>query len=219
LFNRPRTAAVKYRPAVLVVGLTGGIGSGKSTVSAMLAGRGAVVIDADLTTRQVQAPGGPAYQPILDRFGPGVVAADGTLDRPALAALVFSDPAARADLQAIVWPAVGQSMAAQMAAHEGTDAVVIMDIPLLAESSNERPYLAGVLVVDCPPEVAVERLVGQRGMSEDDARARMAAQATREQRLARADFVIDNSGDLDHLAAEVDRAWGWIESLRSVNAS
>jgi len=207
-----------YRRPVLVVGLTGGIGSGKSTVSALLAQRGAVVIDADLTTRKVQAPGGPAYQPIIDRFGAGVVAPDGSLDRPALAALVFSDPKARTDLQAIVWPAVGQSMAAQMAEHEGTDRVVVMDIPLLAESSNQRPYLAGVIVVDCPPELAVERLVTQRGMTAEDARARMAAQATREARLARADFVIDNSGDLDHLEQEVKRAWEWIEALPAVTA-
>ena len=204
---------------MLVIGLTGGIGSGKSTVSAMLTARGAVVIDADLIAREVVEPGGPAYQGVVDRFGPGILAPDGTIDRPALAAVVFNDPQARADLNNLVHPAVGAVMAERMSAEASTDHVVVLDIPLLVESANPRSDLGGVLVVDCPVELAVERLVGQRGMPEEDARARVAAQATREERLARADFVVDNSGDLDHLAAEVDRAWEWIERLRAEAAA
>ncbi|HET6793381.1 MAG TPA: dephospho-CoA kinase [Acidimicrobiales bacterium] len=200
---------------MLVVGLTGGIGSGKSTVSAMLAARGAVIIDADRIAREVVEPGGPAYQGVVDRFGPSILEPDGRIDRPALAALVFADDAARADLNALTHPAVGKVMAERMAAEAGTDHVVVMDIPLLVEGRSERSYLAGVLVVDCPEEIAVGRLVSDRGMAESDARARMAAQATREQRLARADFVVDNCGDRDHLAAEVERAWEWIRSLQA----
>ena len=199
------------RRPVLVVGLTGGIGSGKSTVSRLLAERGAVIVDADAIVHEVQAPGGAAYQPIVDRFGPSVVAADGTLDRPALAAVVFADPAALADLNGIVHPLVGKVIADRLAEEAATDHVVVLDVPLLVESG--RTDLAGVIVVDCPEDVAVRRLVEQRGISEEDARRRMAAQASRADRLARADVVIDNSGTRDALAAEVDRAWTWIESL------
>ncbi len=196
-----------------MIGLTGGIGSGKSSVSALLAERGAVIIDADQITREVQAPGGQAYQGIVDRFGTDILAPDGAIDRPALAAIVFNDKQALADLNGLVHPAVGKVMAERMAAEAATDHVVVLDIPLLAESTTQRDYLAGVLVVDCPVETAVERLTGQRAMTEEDARARVAAQATREERLAKADFVVDNSGDLAHLGAEVDRAWAWIQAL------
>ena len=207
-----RTATV---PQVLLLGLTGGIGSGKSSVSALLVRRGAVLIDADEVTREVQAPGGAAYPGIVERFGDGIVAVDGTIDRAALAKIVFNDAAALADLQQLTHPHVGAVMAERMAAEAGTDHVVVLDIPLLVESSRRQPAMAGVIVVDAPEEVAVVRVVAQRGMDEADARARISAQASREERRARADFVIDNSGSLEDLGAEVDRCWAWIEGLRS----
>jgi dephospho-CoA kinase len=198
----------------------------------MLEERGAVLIDADRIAREVVAPGGPAYQPVVDRFGADMVSADGTIDRPALAAVVFSDPAARADLEAITHPAVGATMAERLTAQTGTENVVVLDIPLLVEGALRRraagglkggatsdrrnlPYgVAAVLVIDTPPEVAVRRLVQDRGMKSSEVEARMAVQATREERLALADVVVDNSGSLDDLADEVDRAWAWIEDLR-----
>jgi dephospho-CoA kinase len=198
---------------VLVIGLTGGIGSGKSTVSAMLAERGAVVVDADAIVREVQAPGTPVFDAMVERFGPGIVAADGSLDRAAVADLVFSDAQALADLNAIVHPAVGKEIADRMVALSETDETVILDVPLLVESTNAYP-VAGLLVVDVDPEVAVERLVAHRGMSEEDVRARMARQAARAERLTRADRVIDNSGTPADLAAQVDDAWSWIQGLR-----
>jgi dephospho-CoA kinase len=197
---------------VRVIGLTGGIGSGKSTVSALLAAKGAVVVDADAITRELQQPGTPVFAAMVERFGPGIVAADGTLDREAVAAIVFRDADALADLNKIVHPAVGGEIARRLQEQAGTDAVVILDVPLLVESPNRRP-MAAVLVVDVDPEVALRRLVEHRGMDEGDARARMANQASRADRLARADRVIDNSGDHDDLAAEVDAAWAWIAGL------
>lgn len=202
---------------MLVIGLTGGIGSGKSTVSALLAERGAVVVDADAIVRDVQAPGTPVFAAIVDRFGPGVVAADGSLDRAAVADLVFTDPEALADLNAIVHPAVGEEIAARMAALAETDAVVVLDVPLLVESGGAYP-VAGLLVVDVDPEVAVERLVAHRGMREADVRARMARQASRADRLARADHVIDNSGTPDDLRAQIDDVWDWIAGRRAAPA-
>lgn len=189
---------------MLVVGLTGGIGSGKSTVSSLLAERGAVVIDADAIHRENMAPGGRVHDAVLARFG--------TVDRPTLASIVFSDPAALADLNALTHPAVAAVVAERLAAEADTDHVVVLDIPLLVESKSAYP-LAGVIVVDAPPDIAVRRLVEQRGMDESDARARIAAQASRPERLAAADFVIDNSGSLDDLRAEVERCWQWIRSL------
>lgn len=196
-----------------LIGLTGGIGSGKSTVSALLAARGAVIVDADAITRDLQRPGTPVFEAIVERFGPEVVSPDGSLDRPALAALVFGDPDALADLNRLVHPAVGVAIAEAIAASAGTDDVVVLDVPLLVESSKPRDDLAGVLVVDCPVDVAVERVVTSRGMAEADARARIARQATREQRLARADHVIDNAGPPEALSALVDEAWAWIGAL------
>lgn len=195
--------------AVFVVGLTGGIGSGKSTVSALLAERGAVIVDADAITREVQEPGTEVFQIIVDRFGPGVVARDGSLDRKALAAIVFSDPEALAALNAIVHPAVGAAVVRRLQEEAGTDHVVVLDVPLLVESS--RMPTERLIVVDCPQDVAVRRLVERRGFTEEDARARMAAQASREERRARADFVIDNAGSLEDLRAQVDTAWVWIQ--------
>jgi len=197
---------------MVVVGLTGGIGSGKSTVSEMLAARGAVVVDADVLARRVVEPGGPAYTGVVERFGPSVVRPDRTLDRAALADVVFSDAGALADLNALTHPPVKALIAERLAAEAPGDAVVVLVVPLLAES-GQYPT-AGVIVVDCPEEVAVGRLVEHRGMTAADARRRLAAQASRSQRLALADHVIANGGSLADLASAVDRAWDWIESLR-----
>lgn len=199
----------------MVVGLTGGLASGKSTVSRMLAERGALVVDADAVAHRVVEPGGPAYQPLVERFGSEVLHPDGTLDRGRLAQVVFADADALADLNAIVHPAVRAVMAERVAEARGEAGVVVLDIPLLVESRGNYDDLAGVVVVDCPVDVAVRRAREHRGMSEEEVRARMAAQASREERLAEADFVIDNSGSLDHLRAEVDRCWDWIEGLDS----
>ncbi len=204
-----------YVPAMLVVGLTGGIGSGKSTVSGLLAERGAVIVDADAIVRELQAPGGEAYVGIVERFGAGVVAADGSLDRPALAAIVFADEGARADLQGLTWPLVGRVMGGRLAAQAATDNIVVMDIPLLAERGRGAYPIVGVIVVDCPIEVAVARLVEHRGFSADDARARVAAQISRDERRAIADVVIDNSGSLADLVPQVDAAWSWAEQLQA----
>jgi dephospho-CoA kinase len=197
---------------VLVVGLTGGIGSGKSTVSALLAAKGAVVVDADAVTREVQQPGTPVFAAMVERFGPGIVASDGTLDRAAVADIVFTDPDALAALNAIVHPAVGARIAERMTELAGTGEVVVLDVPLMVESKRGYP-VAALVVVDVDPEVAVRRLVDTRGMREDDVRARMSRQATREERLARADRVVDNSGSVDDLARQVDDLWEWIATL------
>ena len=193
---------------MLLVGLTGGIGSGKSTVSALLAARGAVIVDADAITRSLQRPGEPVFEAMVERFGAGIVAADGSLDRPAVAAIVFTDEAAKRDLEAIVHPAVGAAMIEQLQAHAGTDAVVVYDVPLLVESG--KTGYGAVIVVDVDPEVAIERLVAHRGFDEVDARARIANQVTRDARLAVADRVVDNSGSLDELEGQVDEVWAWL---------
>ncbi len=193
------------------MGLTGGIGSGKSTVSAMLAARGAVIIDADAITRELQAPGSPLLATIAERFGDDVILPDGSLDRAALAAKVFDDPEALTDLNGIVHPAVGVEILRRVGEQRETDHVVVLDVPLLAE--NPRTDTGAVIVVDVDPEVAVERLVTQRGMDEADARARIARQATREQRLALADRVLDNSGDVAGLERQVNEVWEWLQSL------
>lgn len=198
-------------PIVLLMGLTGGIGSGKSTVSTALAHRGAEVIDADAIVREVQRPGTEVFDGIVARFGDDVVRPDGTLDRQAVADIVFADPAALADLNALVHPAVGAEIARRLEEAAATDGVVVLDVPLLVESG--RDDMAGMIVVDTDPDVAVERLVSQRGFTEADARARMARQASRDERLARADFVIANDGDRDALMARVDECWDWIELL------
>jgi len=201
--------------AVLVVGLTGGIGSGKSTVSRLLAERGAVIIDADAITRELQQPGTEVLGAMVERFGDGILAVDGTLDRQAVADRVFADPEALADLNAIVHPAVGAEIADRLAAAADAPTprgaacpVVILDIPLLVETG--RSDVAAVLVVDATEADQLSRLVDQRGLARADAEARMARQASRSERLARADHVVDNTGDLDHLTTEVDRAWAWL---------
>jgi dephospho-CoA kinase len=199
---------------VLVVGLTGGIGSGKSTVSALLAAKGAVIVDADEVVREQQRAGTPVFDAMVERFGPGIVGADGTLDRAAVADIVFADPQALEDLNNIVHPAVGGEIARRMEELSGTDAVVVLDVPLLVEASRGYP-LAGLIVVDVDPDIAVERLVMQRGMTEEDARSRMSRQASRAERRARADVVIDNRGTPSDLARQVDAVWDWIERLRA----
>jgi len=193
---------------MLVVGLTGGIGAGKSTVSSLLAAHGAVIVDADAIAREVVEPGGPAYQGVVDRFGQSVVLPGGSLNRRALAEIVFSDADALKDLNSVVHPAVGAVIAERLAEESSTDHVVVLDVPLLVESG--RGDMAGIIVVDCPPEEALRRAVA-RGLPEDDVRRRMANQVSREDRLAKADFVVDNSGSESALAGEVDRAWQWIE--------
>jgi dephospho-CoA kinase len=189
---------------MLRMGLTGGIGSGKSTVAGLLAARGAWIVDADRIAREVVEPGTPGLAAVVEAFGPGVLTADGALDRPALAAIVFADPAARATLDGIVHPLV-RARAAEVVAAAPPDAVVVQDVPLLVETGQAASYDL-VLVVETDPETRVRRLV-QRGLTEDDARARIAAQATDEQRRAVADVVLDNSGTPEELEAQVERFW------------
>ena len=189
---------------MLRIGLTGGIGSGKSTVAALLADRGAVVVDADRIAREVLEPGTPGLAAVVEEFGDGVLTADGALDRPALAAIVFTDPGARARLDGIVHPLV-RATAAERVAAAPADAVVVQDVPLLVETGQAGSYDL-VLVVEADEETRVDRLVG-RGLTAEDARARMASQATDEQRRAVADVVLRNDGDRAALAALVDRFW------------
>lgn len=180
----------------------------------MLAERGAVIIDADLVAREVVEPGGAAYDALVERFGNGVLRADGSLDREALAAIVFNDDEARRDLNAITHPAVGAVMFERVAAHSDTDRVVVLDIPLLAEGGGKSKWpVAGIVVVDVPEEVQIERLTRDRQMDGADVLARIRVQATRAARLEMADFVVDNSGSLSDLEYEVDRCWQWISSL------
>ncbi len=189
------------------VGLTGGIGAGKSTVAELLVEHGAALIDADLVAREVVEPGGPAYQPMIDRFGPGILDADGRIDRPTVAGLVFGHPEALADLNAITHPAIGIEMIARKDAFADTDRIVVLDIPLLRQEHRELLSLEAVLVVDVPTDLALDRLVRIRGMAEEDARARIGSQTDRETRRAGADLVIDNSGDRQQLGVEVARVW------------
>src|SRR4051812_40358727 len=193
-----------YCPGVLRIGLTGGIGSGKSTVSQLLVQRGAVLIDADVLAREVVEPGTPGLAAVAEAFGEQVLAPDGSLDRPALAAVVFADPEARRRLDGIVHPLV-RRRAAELVAAAAPDAVVVQDVPLLVETGQAASFDL-VLVVAADLETRVARLM-QRGLGEADARARIAAQASDEQRAAVADVVLDNSGSLEQLAAQVARFW------------
>lgn len=185
------------------VALSGGVGSGKSTVAARLARHGAVVVDADAIAREVVEPGTPGFQAVVERFGDAVVA-DGRLDRPALAKIVFADDQARRDLNAIVHPLVGQRVA-ELADAAPPDAVLVYDVPLLAEGGNRDGFDVVVMVL-ADREVRLERLE-KRGMTREDAQARMAAQASDEQRRAMADEVIENNGSADELGAAVDALW------------
>ncbi|MCW2840517.1 MAG: dephospho-CoA kinase [Aeromicrobium sp.] len=201
----------------LKVGLTGGIGSGKSTVSALLAEHGAVVIDYDQLARDVVAVGSPALDEIADRFGAGVIAPDGSLDRPALGSIVFGDPGGLADLNGITHPAIVR-LGAQCEAAADADAIVVHDNPLLVEMGGAA-HCDVVVVVDVPVEVQVERLTTIRGMTEADARARIAAQASREQRTGAADLVIDNTGPVDELALIVGGLWDELVSRAAARRS
>ena len=183
------------------VGLTGGVASGKSTVSAMLAELGAVVIDADVLAREVVAPGTDGLAEVVEAFGPDVVGLDGGLDRPALGAIVFGDEARRRVLEGIIHPRV-RARAAEIEATAPAGAVVVHDIPLLTETGQAASFDA-VVVVDVPVETQVERMVEQRGLTRAEAEARVAAQASREERLAVATHVVDNTGTLDELRTRV----------------
>ena len=199
---------------MIEVGLTGCIGSGKSTVAAALAERGAVLLDADAVVAELQQPGRPVLAAMVEHFGLSILGPDGHLDRRAVADIVFSDPDELAALNAIVHPAVRAEMAARRRRSATVDAVFVADIPLLVEAGPQRAEgLAGVVVVDVDPEVAVERLVAGRGLSTAEARARMAHQASRSERLAIADFIIDNNGTLADLHNEAARCWEWISKL------
>ncbi|MER5944503.1 dephospho-CoA kinase [Streptomyces sp. NPDC001904] len=190
---------------MLSVGLTGGIGSGKSEVSRLLVERGALLIDADRIAREVVEPGTPGLAAVVEAFGDDVLTADGTLDRPKLGSIVFADSDKLATLNAIVHPLVG-TRSAELQESAGPDSVVVHDVPLLAENGL-APLYDLVVVVDASAETQLDRLTRLRGMSEEDARARMAAQATREKRLAIADVVIDNDVSLDRLREQVDAVW------------
>lgn len=198
---------------MLTVGLTGNIGAGKSTVAELLVARGAHLVDADKVARAVVEPGAPANLALVERFGTVILDSDGRIDRPKLAEVAFETPESVSDLNAIVHPAIGVAMIEGKDAHQGTADIVVMDIPLLKEFHKELLALDAVIVVDVSAEVRMERLTTLRGMAEQDVRARMAAQPTPEERLEGADFVIDNSGDADHLAREVDRVWAELERL------
>ncbi|SED91601.1 MULTISPECIES: dephospho-CoA kinase [unclassified Streptomyces] len=190
---------------MLKVGLTGGIGAGKSEVSRLLVGHGAVLVDADRIAREVVEPGTPGLAAVVEEFGPGILTPQGTLDRPALGAIVFADPDRLAALNAIVHPLV-RDRSAELEKAAGPDSVVVHDVPLLTENGL-APLYDLVVVVDAAPETQLDRLVRLRGMTEADARARMAAQATREQRRAVADLVIDNDGPVEELADRVRAVW------------
>ncbi|MEV0290238.1 dephospho-CoA kinase [Kribbella sp. NPDC050820] len=195
---------------MLRVGLTGGIGSGKSAVSARLAARGAVVIDSDVLAREVVAKGTDGLTEVVEVFGDGVLTPEAELDRPAVGRIVFGDEAARRKLEAIIHPRV-RSRAAEIEAAAPAGAVVVHDIPLLVETGQAGKFDV-LLIVDVPVEVQVERLTAQRGMTEAEAKQRIASQASREQRLAVADVVVDNSGTLEDLDRRVGEVWEELQS-------
>jgi dephospho-CoA kinase len=192
------------------IGLTGGIGAGKSAVSRLLASYGAVLVDSDLIAREVVAPGTAGLAAVVAEFGPGILAADGSLNRPALGAIVFADPERLQALNAIVHPLV-RDRSAELEAAAAEDATVVYDVPLLAENGL-APLYDQVIVVDASEQVRLDRLTRLRGMSEDEARSRMAAQATRDQRLAIADLVVENNGTLEELEQRVKAAWEQLTS-------
>ena len=193
---------------MLMVGLTGGIGAGKSTVAGLLARRGAVVIDADAIAREVVEPGMPALDKLVERFGPGILRSDGSLDRPALAAVAFVDDATRKDLEAITHPGIGDLFLRRVG-EAPPDAVVVHDVPLLVESKRGFEY-AAVIVVEAPLETRLDRLES-RGVPRDDARRRMELQATDEERRKVATWVVDNAGDLAELEKQIAEIWTDLE--------
>jgi dephospho-CoA kinase len=195
---------------VLLVGLTGGIGAGKSTVAELLSARGAIVIDADQAARAVVEPGQPALTKVVERFGERILDADGRLSRGALAKVAFADEESRRDLEAITHPAINEEFSRRVAEAPG-DAIVVLDVPLLAESeqARKRPYQT-VIVVEAPREVRLARLEA-RGVDRADAEARMAAQADDEQRRKLATYVVDNAGDRAALERQIDKVWADLE--------
>ncbi len=199
---------------MLLVVLTGGIGAGKSSVSGAMASRGAVIVDADAIVKQLQQPGGAIHRAMVDRWGATIVADDGALDRQAVADIVFNDADELKALNEIVHPETRTEMRRQAEANAGTDRIVVLDIPLLAGRDDAaKRGASAIVVVDCPVEVAIERLVEHRGFERADAEARIANQVGRDERLGWADFVVDNGGDLDQLAAEIERCWTWLQTL------
>jgi dephospho-CoA kinase len=199
---------------VILVGLTGGIASGKSTVANMLEAHGAVVFDADDFARRAVEPGSPGLAKALDRFGGAVLGTDGSLDREALAGMVFADPEKRRALEAIVHPEVARLFIEATAPYRDTDAIIVYDVPLLAENHMESMFDA-VIVVTAPEDVRVRRLADDRGMDERSARARISSQATDEERVRVATIVIENDGSLEELGRRVDRLWPELRSISS----
>ena len=197
---------------MILIGLTGGIGSGKSEVARLLSALGAEVIDADQIVRELQQPGAEVYHAMIKMLGQEIVSPDKSLDRGKIAGQVFADESLLKKLNELIHPIVRRVMNERVESFRNTDKVVVLDIPLLVE--NPRPGLDGVLVVDLDTQIAIQRLVEQRQMKLEDAQARVAKQATREQRRAIAGHVIDNSGDRQALEISVDRAWTWIRSLK-----
>ena len=197
---------------MILIGLTGGIGSGKSEVARLLSALGAEVIDADQIVRELQQPGAEVYHAMIKMLGQEIVSPDKSLDRGKIAGQVFVDESLLKKLNELIHPIVRRVMNERVESFRNTDKVVVLDIPLLVE--NPRPGLDGVLVVDLDTQIAIQRLVEQRQMKLEDAQARVAKQATREQRRAIAGHVIDNSGDRQALETSVDRAWTWIRSLK-----
>ncbi len=197
---------------MILIGLTGGIGCGKSEVSGLLADRGAIIIDADLIVRELQRPGEEIFNKIVEIFGSSVIAEDGSLNRGAVANEVFKSTENLKKLNELIHPVVRRVMNERVKSYSDTSKIVVLDIPLLVE--NPREGLDGVVVVDLDPEIAVARIVDQRKMNIDDARARVANQSSREQRKAIANFIIDNSGDRKALDLQVDVAWSWINALK-----
>lgn len=205
---------------MLNVGLTGGIGSGKSEVTRRFAALGAHIIDADALAREVVEPGTPGLEAVIAEFGDGVRAADGSLNRDAVAAIVFGDDDARARLNGIVHPLIGERVFALLADYEATDpdGILINDVPLIAEAGVAERYEL-IVVVDAPVETQLDRLVTQRGMTREAAQARIDVQASREQRLAIADYVIVNDGDLDALQAQVDETWAHLRDRSAARSA
>lgn len=195
---------------MLLVGLTGGIGSGKSTVSRMLADRGAVVFDADRLAREAVAAGTPGFSAVVDRFGHEIVGPDGELDRKSLADVVFADEDMRRDLEAIVHPEVRRRLVEGVQAHLDSDRVVVFDSPLLVES-GQQGYVQLLVVVTAPERMQIARLEADRGMREDEVRARMSAQMPLEEKAEVADVVLDNEGSLEELEGQVERLWRDLE--------
>ena len=199
---------------MIVIGCTGGIGSGKSTVCALLAAKGATVIDADEISRRALDRDGGAYHQVIERFGREIVLSNGEVDRAGIAEIVFHDVAALRDLEAIIHPLVEQEITARLVARPAEQEVTILDVALLIETNGRECYgLDGVLVVDSPEELQIERLMSYRHYSKDEARARVESQLGRIERIRAADFVILNVGTRDELELMADNAWRWMNGL------